>query len=234
MIQSNPLVSVIIPVYNGESYIAEAIKSVLAQTYQPVEIIVVDDGSEDGTAEIARSFEDVKYIYQVNQGHGQAKNTGIEAANGFYIAFIDADDLWEASKLSLQISVFQNDPQVGYVICEVKNFLDPGTELDSHIKITDFERNFPGYLPSALVVSRKTFELVGIFNPRLRDANDSDWFFRAKDSGIKQAIVNKVLVRRRVHRSNLSHLRERDSQPVRELMQSVRESVKRKQENKKG
>ncbi len=160
---SNTLVSVIIPVYNGELYIAEAIKNVLAQTYQPIEIIVVDDGSEDGTEEIVRSFKEVEYIYQVNLGHGQAKNTGIEAANGFYIAFLDADDVWEANKLSLQINAFQSDPQVGFVICEVKNFLDPGTPLFDQMKITDFEDEFPGFLPSALVISRPTFERVGIF-----------------------------------------------------------------------
>ncbi len=109
---NSPLVSVVIPVYNGEKFIANSISSVLNQTYQPVEIIVVDDGSEDGTAEIIRSFEDVKYIYQVNQGHGQAKNAGIEASSGYYLAFNDADDIWEPNKLNLQIKIFKKIPKL--------------------------------------------------------------------------------------------------------------------------
>jgi len=83
----NPPVSVIIPVYKNERFIAEAVDSVLAQTYRPIEIIVVDDGSDDNTAEIVNSYTDITYIFQENQGHGKAKNTGIQAARGAFFSF---------------------------------------------------------------------------------------------------------------------------------------------------
>lgn len=87
------LVSIIIPVYNGEQFIAEAIECVLAQDYRPIEILAVVDGSTDNTADIARSFRKVQYIYQTNQGNGTAKNVGINAARGETLAFLDVDDL---------------------------------------------------------------------------------------------------------------------------------------------
>jgi len=225
------LVSVVIPVYNGEKYIAESICSVLNQTYQPVEIIVVDDGSQDSTAEIVRSFEEVVYIYQANQGHGQAKNTGMGAARGDYLAFNDADDIWEPNKLSLQINVFQNNPQIGYVICNVRNFLEPGTPMPEYMNKSEFEKGFTGNVTVALVISRSALEQVGIFNPQLRRANDSDWLFRAKDAGIQMGIVDEVLVHRRIHFTNLSHHRGIESQPVREMFQILRASIHRKTNN---
>jgi glycosyltransferase involved in cell wall biosynthesis len=226
--RNNPLVSVVIPVYNGEKFIADSIQSVLGQTYQPVEIIVVDDGSGDSTAEIARSFEGVKYIYQENQGHGQAKNTGIDAANGDYLAFNDVDDVWKPKKLELQMDILQKNPEIGYAICEVRNFLEPGTPMPEYMKSSDFEKEYPGYIPSALVIRRQILEQAGNFNPGFKRSNDSDWFFRAKDAGIRMFIVDEALVRRRIHLTNLSHDRGIESQPVKEMFQLLRNSVHRK------
>jgi teichuronic acid biosynthesis glycosyltransferase TuaG len=105
------LVSIIMPVYNGEKYIAESIRSVLDQTYQHWELVVTDDGSEDKTAEIVRKFSAaeprIKYVYQPNGGLGNARNTGIRASRGELIAFLDADDLWLREKLARQIEMFE-------------------------------------------------------------------------------------------------------------------------------
>ena len=101
-----PLVSVIIPVYNGERYLEAALKSVIEQDYCPIEIIVVDDGSTDKSAEIAKYFKEIQYIFQSNKGPGpaNARNTGIRAVKGEYIAFLDADDIWMPNKLSIQMN----------------------------------------------------------------------------------------------------------------------------------
>ena len=98
------LISCVIPVFNGERYLGEALESVLAQSYQPLEVIVVDDGSTDETAEVARRYgERVRYVWQPNAGETAARNLGLTAAHGEFIAFLDADDVWDSEKLERQI-----------------------------------------------------------------------------------------------------------------------------------
>ncbi|MBD3561475.1 glycosyltransferase family 2 protein, partial [Planktothrix sp. FACHB-1355] len=109
-------VSAIIPVYNGEKYLAEAIKNVKNQDYQPLEIIVIDDGSTDRTPEVAAAFKDsIRYVSQPNSGPAAARNHGIRIANGDVIAFLDVDDLWSDDKLKLQANYLANNPSVGIV-----------------------------------------------------------------------------------------------------------------------
>jgi len=127
---SNPLVSVIIPAYNAEKFIADTLDSVFAQTYRPIEVLVVDDGSTDKTAKIIKEFQASKvnrsnrtnltYIYQENSGPSKARNVGIKAAKGEYIAFLDADDLWTKNKLEKQIKLFKQDPRIDVVFTDAK------------------------------------------------------------------------------------------------------------------
>ena len=117
-----PLVSIIIPVYNCDKYIAESIESVLNQTYHPIQTIVVDDGSVDSTAEIVQAYKEVTYIFQENQGHGAAKNSGIAASSGEFIGFNDADDIFVRDKVHRQVQLLMDNPDYGYVICDVQNF----------------------------------------------------------------------------------------------------------------
>ena len=124
---SNPLVSAIIPAYNSEKYITETLDSVFAQTYRPVEIIIIDDGSTDRTAEIVKNYRATEdnetkliYIYQQNSGPSKARNTGIQSATGKYIAFLDADDLWTDDKLLKQMQLFKKAPDIDVVFTDVK------------------------------------------------------------------------------------------------------------------
>src|SRR6476660_1471039 len=116
MTEEKPLVSVIIPVYNGTCYLRAALESVFAQTYRPFEVIVVDDGSLDDSGVIAQSFDDVRYIHQENQGVAAARNNGIEVARGEFLAFLDQDDLWTPEKLKLQMGHLLSDPELGYTL----------------------------------------------------------------------------------------------------------------------
>src|SRR2546422_11221830 len=120
MVGITPLcVSVVIPVYNGEQYLADAIQSVRDQTYQNFEVIVVDDGSTDGSAEVAQRFgEAIRYVHQANGGVCKARNTGIAAAQGGYVAFLDQDDLWLPDKLATQVAYLDSHPEVGGVYCQ--------------------------------------------------------------------------------------------------------------------
>ena len=113
---NNPLVTVIIPAFNCANFIGKAIESVLGQTHENLELIVVDDGSTDNTAENVLKYEDkVKYIHQDNGGVSKARNTGIKQSNGSYIAFLDADDAWEKDKLEIQMYYFHKHNDVGFI-----------------------------------------------------------------------------------------------------------------------
>jgi len=111
---SEPKVSIIIPTYNQSQYLEEAMESVLNQTYQNIEIIIVDDGSTDNTSEVVKSFDNkIIYIPQKNKGASSARNAGIKKAQGQYVAFLDSDDMWIKNKLEKQIKFIQNNPEIG-------------------------------------------------------------------------------------------------------------------------
>ncbi len=121
-----PLISVIIPVFNTEKYLAKAIESVLSQTLKPNEIIVVDDGSTDKSIEVARQFEPpVRIISQANKGVGSARNVGTQAASCDFLAFLDADDFWTENKLEIQLSYLENNPKTDMIFGYVEQFISP-------------------------------------------------------------------------------------------------------------
>src|SRR5689334_9621809 len=121
-----PLVSCVVPVYNGERYLAEALDSILAQTHRPLQAIVADDGSTDGTAAVAAAYGDrVLVLRQANAGPAAARNLGLAAARGEYVAFLDADDLWHPRKLERQLARFRARPQLDYCVSLMQNFWMP-------------------------------------------------------------------------------------------------------------
>jgi len=202
---NQPLVTSIVPVYNGERFLASTLDSVFAQEYHPLEVIVVDDGSTDNSANIAQSYEEVRYIYQSNQGVPVARNAGIAAAQGEFIAFLDQDDLWTPNKLRVQIDHMVNNPELGYVIAKQKIFLEPGTEVPSWLREKFLHGEQMGFLPSALVARASLFKQIGAFDAAHQTASDVEWFFRAKDLGIPMAIIPLVLLHRRIHSDNQSY-----------------------------
>jgi glycosyltransferase involved in cell wall biosynthesis len=229
MADANNLVSVIVPVYNGERYLSAAFDSIFAQYYRPIEVIVVDDGSVDNSAHIVRSYKDIQYIYQFNQGHGKAKNTGIAASRGEFIAFLDADDVWAPNKLSLQVDHLINNPHVGYALCKMQFLLETGVHMPSGLHKEHLLETPSAYIPSALVVRTSVIKQIGMFDPRYRHSNDSDWFFRAHDAGIVMTILPEILLYKRIHSSNLSHEIQTMSS---ELLRVIKTSVSRKRGQK--
>jgi glycosyltransferase involved in cell wall biosynthesis len=122
------LVSVIVPVYNGAQYLEAAITSIFAQDYRSIEVIVVDDGSIDDSAQVAKSFKDIRYMFQQNSGPAAARNSGINSANGDFIAFLDSDDLWMPDKLSLQTNYLHNHPDIGLVFAHRRILIEHGVK----------------------------------------------------------------------------------------------------------
>ena len=196
------MVSVIVPVYNGERYLGSALQSIFEQDYHPFEVIVVDDGSVDGSADVAKSFDGIRYIYQTNQGNAAALNAGIEAAQGEFIAFLDADDMWVPNKLRLQVGYLIEQPDIGCTIGRMQNFLDPGVTESPQTKSVLLDREYIGLM--TLVTRKTVFEHVGGFDPSYRIGADCDWVIRARDAGIVIEVLPEILLHRRIHDSNLS------------------------------
>jgi glycosyltransferase involved in cell wall biosynthesis len=204
-----PLISCIVPVFNGERYLREALDSILAQTYPRLEIVVADDGSADGTASVVATFGDqVRYIRQANQGPSSARNLGISLATGAFITFLDADDLWHPQKLERQIDRFNARPELDYCVTHVQNFWIPELKNEAE-KYHDHRitRPIPGYVTQTLFVRRSLFDTVGLFNPDLPHGDSTDWFLRATDYGAVMELLPEVLVYRRLHPTNRSRVR---------------------------
>lgn len=199
-------VSCVIPVFNGERYLGEAIRSVLDQQHGPVEIIVVDDGSTDGTASLAASFGPaIRYVRQGNAGPVVARNRGIAEARGGFVAFLDADDRWHPEKVSRQLDRFRERPGLAYSVTLVQNFWedDLGDERDrmaSHPR----GKPVPGYVTTTLMVTREWLRATGGFDPSLAHGDSADWFARVAALGGVGELLHEVLAFRRIHRGSFS------------------------------
>jgi len=202
---------VILPVFNGECYISEAIESVLAQTYSPAEILVVDDGSTDGTAQILEDYSRretrVLAFRQENQGIGAARNCGVAHARGEYLAFLDADDLWGENKLEMQVGAFDRCPDVDIVFGHVLQFISPELEDEQWHDVRCPGGPMPGYLASTMLISRHVFHRVGLFDTSLRVGEFVHWYLRAVDMGLESIMLPDVVLRRRIHDSNVGRRR---------------------------
>lgn len=223
-------VSVVIPVYNGARYLNAAIQSVLAQTKAPREIILVDDGSTDDSAMVIQKAAasaplPLRYAPQANQGTASARNRGIEQATCPLIAFLDQDDLWLPEKLSRQCELLRRHPAAGYSITHVELLLDNDGPPPPWLRAGWLAGPQPVFLPSCMLVRRRTLQEIGVFDPALRNGSDTDWFARARGAGVAVAIADEVLVRYRVHGANQSQFG-RENQ--REYFEIVRKALQRK------
>lgn len=195
------LVSVIIPVYNGERFLAAAIESVLGQNHRPLEVLVVDDGSTDGSAAIARAFgPPVTCLGQANAGMGGARNSGVNASRGDFIAFLDADDLWAPDKLRSQLKRLAEEPELDCVFGLVDH-LQEGVAGRFEMRVSQAAA---ALVPGAMLIRRDSFFKVGLFSTRHRVGEFIDWYSRAQEAGLRSEIVQRVVLQRRVHGDNVS------------------------------
>jgi len=207
-----PLISVMIGVYNAERYLAEAIESVFAQSYQPLELIVVDDGSDDGSADVARGYADaLTYARQENAGNGSARNHAVRLASGELFAFLDADDRFLPQKLEHQFAALEADANLDMVFGHVCEFVSP--------ELTDTQRAsvrppapqpLPWPAPNLMLIRRESFARVGPFSENVKVGVTVDWYARAMEAGLRSAMLSEVVLERRLHLTN-NGLRERDS-----------------------
>jgi glycosyltransferase involved in cell wall biosynthesis len=209
---TRPLISVMIGVFNAERYLAEAIGSVFAQSYRPLELIVVDDGSDDGSAAVAQGYGDALiYAHQENAGNGAARNHAVRRASGELYAFLDADDRFVPGKLEHQYAALQQDPTLDMVFGHVREFISP--ELTDAQRVTvrpPAAQPMPWPAPNLMLIRRESFARVGPFSENVRVGVTVDWYARAAEAGLRSAMLQEVVLERRLHLTN-NGLRERDS-----------------------
>lgn len=212
MIVTEPLVTVVIPTFNRAHLVVDALESVAAQTYWPLEVVVVDDGSSDGTERVVQDWGNsnpnirLRCVTQAHAGGNAARNKGIAEAQGEYVAFLDSDDRWVAEKTAQQVRVIEARPEVGAVYCGVfETMIETGEsaaiesrswpegDILSDLLVRD------GTAPtSAWLVRRELFKFTGVFDVSLRARQDWDmWIRLAQHTRI--AAVKKALVEMRSH-----------------------------------
>lgn len=201
--EKEPLVSAIIAVYNGEGYLADAIKSIMNQTYRNIEIIVIDDGSTDNSKDVALRFAPpVRYHYQLNSGIAAAWNQGIKIAKGNFLAFLDADDLWTDDKIRQQMDIIGENAEIDIVFGYVKQFYSAELTEEERRKIRCPHDTMPGVSAITMLIKRESFFKVGWFDAQWRKGIFSDWYLRAGECGLVSRMLPQLVARRRLHQTN--------------------------------
>lgn len=195
-----PPVSVVIPAMNAEAHLGEAIESVLEQSLPPFEVIVVDDGSTDATAEVAGSFgEPVRCLSQPWAGIGAALNRGIGEARGSLVAFLDADDLWLPEKQRVQVGALAEDTTLDMVFGRIRHFHSPELTVAERRRVALPPGDGPGVCKGAMLIRREALQRVGPFATQWRAGEFVEWYGRAVDAGLTGVVAPQVVISRRLH-----------------------------------
>ena len=186
-------------------------------------MIVVDDGSTDGTPDVAQGFPEVRYLRQPNQLAATARNTGLEAARGEYVSFLDADDLMVEGRLRMQVDYLLTHPEASAVLGREKLLIEDGVEPPNWVREIRSQRervlreevarrtgtklptDIECYPPMSLTARREAFDQVGGFDPAFRLSEDADWLFRAWEEGLEIGFLDEIVIRRRIHGANASY-----------------------------
>ena len=223
---SKPVVGVVIPARNGERYLAEAIESVLGQTHQALDVVVVDDASTDGTRDVARRYApEVSCISLPRSGLGAARNAGVRAVRGEYVAFLDQDDLWALQKLELQLAAFVGHPAPDLVFGHVSEFISPELEPKLGERLRCLADPRPAALPGTMLAPRTALARVGPFATHWISNDFMAWLLVARELDLREVMVAEHVLSRRLHDSNIS----RRAQVTRhEYLHVLKESLDRR------
>ncbi len=219
-----PRVSVVIPVCNGLPFLVEACRSALDQHPPPAEVIVVDDGSSDGSADALRALQGLTCLAQPNAGAAAARNRGVAAASGTHLAFLDADDLWLPGTLARLLGALAAHPEAHLAAGRLEMFADPS-----------YARAFVppppevrGTMCGSFVIRRDAFLRVGLFDATLRAGELMEWTARAREAGLVTVHIEALVLRRRVHARNSVHDRRRLARAYAEVLHAKRARERRR------
>lgn len=200
---SSPAVSAIVVVRDGERYLADSLASLIEQSRPPEEVIVVDDGSQDGSRGVAEGFgPPVRVLTQPPSGIAAARNAGVAAARGHIIGFLDADDISAPDALASRLAAFDADPPPDIVWGLARHFRSPELDPQQTARLPCPPDALPAHLPGGALIVRAALERVGPFAVDLRMGEFVDWVARARDLGLREASVPSVVLHRRVHDKN--------------------------------
>lgn len=222
------LVSVVLPMHNGIRHVEAALDSILAQTWPSLEVVVIDDGSTDGSAELvlARYGDRVRMLRQPQAGHPAARNAGIRAATGGFLSFLDHDDFWPENKIDLQMQVLLDDPTVDAVMGHALNFLDEEIPEAERARIAVPLHPLPGTSPGTMLIRREALDRVGAFDESKEMGEFLDWYIRAQTVQLNIRMLPEVLLHRRIHNTNFSrshhHLRREYLEKVKQMLDARR------------
>lgn len=220
-----PQIEAVIPVYNGEKFIAQAIDSVLTQTFSVKKIWVINDGSTDGTAvildRISKKIQNLEVIHQPNKGVSFALNSVFSQLNEEWVAFLDADDLWEKDRLQTQVDYWEQNPNVELIFGQIEEFEDFPEDFAGRFKAR--EGAMDGLCRSTLLCRRQLFVDFGGFDPSLKVGEFIVWFQKVQDAGKYYHVISKVLAKRRIHGENMTSKVDRN-----EFLQLIRRQLAQK------
>ncbi len=228
-----PLISAIVPVFNGSKFLLEAVESIRRQNYNPLEIIIVDDGSTDDTAKVAMSLgEDIRYVHQRNSGPASARNTGLRMARGEIIGFLDVDDLWPPNKLNIQLAHFTVDPMIEVVMGRTQYVKLPGAP-DIDIQFEGPENTLAYINLGSGLFKRSVFDKVGTFDESMLYSEDHDWFLRARELNVSIKILKQITLYYRVHDQNMS-IKENLDKQYKFMIKALKKSLDRRRKHNNG
>lgn len=224
-----PRVSIVVAVYNGERYLAQALRSIEAQTYTDWEVLLCDDGSTDDSDQIIReACDDSKFraLPGEHEGVAGARNRGLKAARGELVAFLDQDDRWTPQKLERQVAALTRREDAGFSLARQRVFVDDPADWPPWAPREWTQEDMLVYIPGVLMARRELFEesKVGLFDTSYVNTSDSDWIFHATDLGVPRVDVDEVLLLKRIHAGNASRKVEINRN---ELFRALRRSVHR-------
>jgi glycosyltransferase involved in cell wall biosynthesis len=230
MTDKPPLISVIVPAYNAEEFLAEAVRSIECQDYDPLEVILIDDGSTDGTARVAATLgQRLHYFHQPNRGAAAARNTGLRLARGELITFLDADDLWPEGSLRLLLETIGQAPETEVVLGLVQ-YIRTSQDSRGHRTWEKVAEPTISLNLGAALIRRRVFEKVGFFDETLTIIEDLDWYMRLREHAVPMQVLNQVTLFYRIHARNMSRDR---SERERSLMQALKLSLDRRRQKGK-
>ena len=231
---TEPLVTVIVPVFNGARFLPAAIASIAKQARGRVRAILIDDGSTDDSPAViaahAAAHEWIETIrHPANLGVAAARNAGISRVATPYIAFLDQDDTWAENKLDRQFAVLAAEPELDFVIARQSFHLEAGIARPSWAKDRFFQGPQPGYVFGTMLGHRHCFERAGLLRENLLYGNDDvDWFGRVRLSGLRYRMLDEVLLARTLHDANHSRLTAMGNP---ELLRVMRDAIRQRRGN---
>lgn len=201
--RQGPQISAVIVVRDGERYLGEAIGSALAQELAPCEVIVIDDGSIDGSRATAEEFVGrVRCVSIEPRGIGGARNVGVDVSTGEWVAFLDADDVWHPRSLRVLAGAFADDPGLELAFGHVRQFISPDLDAAAAGRLTLRSELEPGYLVGASLIRRSALDRVGPFLEEFLTGDFIDWVARARDLGVREKLLGDHVLSRRLHTTN--------------------------------